>query len=109
MLGEARARETMESWRNISPDFESYVTEFLSGEIWSRPELDLRTRSLITIAALMALGRNRGLELNVRMALRNGASKKEIMETMLHLAPYAGFPAAWEGLVIADKVFQEES
>jgi len=107
MLGAARSKETRERWREISPDFEAYVVEFLSGEIWSRTELDRRTRSLVTIATLAATGRPLGLELNIRMALNNGATKQEILETLLHIAPYAGFPACWEGLQIADRVFRE--
>ena len=108
MLGGAESgAKTREAWRTISPDFENYVTEFLAGEIWSRPQLDLRTKSLVTIAALAALGRTLGLELNIRMALHNGATREEIAETLLHLAPYAGFPAAWEGLAAAHKVFEE--
>lgn len=107
MLGPDEAARTCEAWRAISPEFERYVTEFLAGEIWSRPQLDLRTRSLATVAALAALGRTRGLELNIRMALNNGASRQEITETLLHIAPYAGFPAAWDGLALAAKVFGE--
>jgi 4-carboxymuconolactone decarboxylase len=109
MLGPERAAQTREIWRGISPDFENYVVEFLGGEIWSRPNLDLRTRSLVTIASLAALGRPLALELNIRMALGNGATKQEIIETMLQIAPYAGFPACWEGLTIAAKVFKEKS
>lgn len=108
MLGPERAEQTRAVWRQMSPDFERYVIEFLSGEIWSRPHLDRRTKSLVTIAALTALGRPQGLELNVRMALRNGATRQEIIETLLHIAPYAGFPAAWEGLTVARRVFDEE-
>ena len=104
MLGEKAAQQTRDQWSQISPQFEQYVIEFLAGEIWSRPQLDLRTRSLITIAALCALGRTRGLELNIRMARRNGVSPEELEETLLHLAPYAGFPAAWEGLALARAV-----
>jgi len=107
MLGPERAEQTRHRWREICPDFEEYVVEFLSGEIWSRPQLDRRTKSLVTIAALAALGRPLGLELNIRMALNNGATKQEIVETLLHIAPYAGFPACWEGLAIADRVFRE--
>ncbi|HXG10266.1 MAG TPA: carboxymuconolactone decarboxylase family protein [Gemmataceae bacterium] len=107
MLGPAQAEQTRQAWRDICPDFEEYVVEFLSGEIWSRPQLDRRTKSLATIAALAALGRSLGLELNIRMALRNGASRQDIIETLLHIAPYAGFPACWEGLTLARKVFQE--
>ena len=69
--------------------------------------MDLRTRSLVTIASLAALGRPLALELNIRMALNNGATKQDIIETMLQIAPYAGFPACWEGLTIADRVFRE--
>src|SRR5689334_9159881 len=69
MLGETQADEVRAIWQKICPDFENYVIEFLAGEIWSRPALDLRTRSLTTVAALAALGRPLALELNIRMAL----------------------------------------
>lgn len=104
MLGAEEAEKTRQAWRGISPEFENYVVEFLAGEIWSRPNLDLKTRSLVTIAALAALGRPLGLELNIRMALNNGASAEEIKETLLHIAPYAGFPACWEALAIAHRI-----
>jgi alkylhydroperoxidase/carboxymuconolactone decarboxylase family protein YurZ len=107
MLGPEQAEATRLAWRQICPDFEEYVVEFLAGEIWSRPGLDLRTKSLTTIAVLAALGRTLGLELNIRMALRNGATKQEIVETLLHNAPYFGFPACWEGLTVAQKIFRE--
>jgi 4-carboxymuconolactone decarboxylase len=106
MLGEQRAEETRRRWQKLSPDFEHYVLEFLSGEIWSRSGLPLKIKSLCTISALAALGRVQGLELNIRMALRNGATREEIVETLLQIAPYAGFPAAWEGLQIAEQVFE---
>jgi 4-carboxymuconolactone decarboxylase len=106
MLGEQRAEETRRRWQKLSPDFEQYVLEFLSGEIWSRSGLPLKIKSLCTISALAALGRVQGLELNIRMALRNGATREEIVETLLQIAPYAGFPAAWEGLQIAEQVFE---
>ncbi len=109
MLGIEQAQKTRRGWRQISPRFEEYVVEFLSGEIWSREGLDLRTKSLVTIAVLAGMGRTLGLELNIRMALNNGATQREVIETLLHIAPYAGFPAAWEGLVMADRVFGEES
>jgi 4-carboxymuconolactone decarboxylase len=107
MLGAGQAEQVRQAWRQICPDFEKYVVEFLAGEIWSRPQMDLRTRSLVTVAALAATGRSLGLELNIRMALNNGATRQEVVETLLHIAPYAGFPACWEGLALADKVFRE--
>jgi 4-carboxymuconolactone decarboxylase len=106
MLGEKTAEETRRRWQKLSPDFERYVLEFLSGEIWSRSGLPLKIKSLCTISALAALGRVQGLELNIRMALKNGATREEIIETLLQIAPYAGFPAAWEGLQIAERVFE---
>lgn len=106
MLGEERARDVRGAWTKLSPEFARLVTDFLAGEIWSRPNLDLRTRSLVTIAALAALGRPNGLRLNIEMALNNGATKGEIVETLLQMAPYAGFPACWEGLLLADEVFK---
>ncbi len=107
MLGPEMAEQVRATWRRLSPDFEQYVLDFLAGEIWSRPGLDRKSKSLVTIAALTALGRPQALELNIRMALRNGASEREILETLLHIAPYAGFPACWEGLTIARRVLAE--
>jgi 4-carboxymuconolactone decarboxylase len=105
MLGPRDARRVRAAWRRLARDFERYVITFLSGEIWSRPGLDRRTRSLCTIGVLAALGRTNGLELNIRMALRNGATRGEIIEALLHIAPYAGFPAVWDALVLARRVF----
>ena len=106
LLGDDRAIEIRAAWAKLSPDFAHFVTNFLAGEIWSRPQLDRKTRSLVTVAALTALGRPNGLRLNIEMALNNGATKEEILETLLQMAPYAGFPACWEGLVVANEVFQ---
>src|SRR5262249_52765298 len=107
-LGKNKAKEIRSVWKKICPDFEDYVLEFLAGEIWSRKQLDLRTKSLVTVAALAALGRPLALELNLRMAVKNGASRQDIVETLLQIAPYAGFPACWEGLTAAAKIFDEE-
>ena len=106
MVGEEGAEQMQERWREICPDFEEYVLEFVSGEVWSRPGLDLRTKSLVTIAVLAAQGRTLGLELNIRMAINNGATEKEGVETLLQIVPYAGFATVWEALAMADKVFR---
>ncbi|HKS97600.1 MAG TPA: carboxymuconolactone decarboxylase family protein [Terriglobia bacterium] len=108
MLGEERARQVRESWTKLSPDFARYVTNFLAGDVWARPNLDLKTRSLITVSALTALGRSNALRLNIEMALNNGATRAEILETLLQMAPYAGFPACWDALLIADEVFKQQ-
>lgn len=107
LLGEEVAAQMRESWRDISPELEEYIIEFVAGEIWSRPQLDQRTKSLVTIATVAGMGRPLALELNIRMARSNGASERDIIETLLHIAPYAGFPAAWEGLAVAKRVFAE--
>lgn len=109
MLGTEDATQMRESWREISPELEEYITEFVAGEIWSRPQLDLRTKSLVTIATLAGMGRPLALELNIRMARNNGATQRDIIETLLHIAPYAGFPAAWEGLAVAKRVFSQDA
>jgi 4-carboxymuconolactone decarboxylase len=107
MLGPEQAERTRQLWQQMCPAFEEYVIEFLAGEVWSRPQLDLRTKSLATVATLAGMGRTLALELNIRMALNNGATKQDIVETLLQIAPYAGFPACWEGLTLAQKVFRE--
>ena len=109
MLGREHLEQTLDHWNEISPDLAGYITEFVAGEIWSRPGLDRRTKSLVTIAALTALGRTRALELNLRIARRNGATQQEVVETLLQIAPYAGFPASWEGLALAHQVFSESA
>jgi 4-carboxymuconolactone decarboxylase len=108
LLGDDRAIEIRNAWAKLSPDFAHYVTTFVGGEIWSRPHLDLKTRSLVTVAAMAALQRPNALRLNIEMAFNNGAKKEEILETLLQMAPYAGFPACWEALVIADEVFRRK-
>ena len=108
LLGNERADEVRAGWSKLSPDFADMVTDFLAAEVWSRPNLELKTRSLITVAALTALGRENALRLNIEIALNNGATRAEILETLLQMAPYAGFPACWEALVIADEVFSRK-
>ena len=108
MVGDADAERIRQGWREISPDLERFILEFVAGRIWTRSALDLKTRSLATVAALTALGRPNALELNVRMALGNGATKEEILEIMLHMAPYAGFPAVWDGMKTATRVLNEK-
>ena len=109
MLGEETAAETIAHWDAISPEFSGYVTEFLAGEIWSRDGLDRRTKSLVSIAALAALGRTRALELNLQFALKNGATRQDIVEALLQIAPYAGFPVTWDALARLDEIEPRET
>ena len=107
MVGGEDINDLREKFKALSPDFERYVMGFLGGEVWSRPGLDLKIRSLCSISALAALGRTNALKLNVKMALNNGASREEIIETFFQVAIYAGFAAAWDGLTKAAEVFDE--
>lgn len=102
-----RFEEVLDAFRQADPDFEHYVVGFVVGEVWARPRLDLKTRSLCTVAALTALGRPSALNLNIQMALENGATEAEIVEVMFQMGAYAGFPACWEGLLAAKRVFRE--
>jgi 4-carboxymuconolactone decarboxylase len=107
MLGGARALEIRSQWSQISTEFEQFVLGVLASEVWTRSDLNLRTRSLVTIAGLTALGRPRALALNIEMALNNGATRQEVRETILQMAFYAGFPAAWEGFQTAEEIFRK--
>ena len=107
MVGDGGIEALRQRFAALSPDFERYVMGFVGGEVWTRPGLDLKTRSLCSIAALAAGGRVNALKLNVRMALNNGASREEIVEAFFQVAVYAGFAAAWDGLEKAGEVFAE--
>jgi 4-carboxymuconolactone decarboxylase len=98
MVGEDQIDALRARFTAVSPEFEQAVMSIIGGQIWTRPNLDLRTRSLVSIATLSALGRVNALELNIQMALNNGATEAELVETFFQVAIYAGFAAAWDGL-----------
>ena len=108
MVGDDKIDALRTRFSELSPDFERAVMGVVGGEIWSRPNLDLRTRSLASIGILAGLGRVSALELNIQMALKNGATKEEIIEVFFQVAAYAGFAAAWDGLQMAHRVFEQE-
>lgn len=93
-----------------SPDFAAWILEFAYGDVFSRPNLDLKSRELVIIAALITLGPTTvqtQLESHILGALRVGATKAEITEAILQLAVYVGFPAAQNALFIAKATFEE--
>ena len=96
----------VDSLADIAPDFARYLLEFPFGDIYSRPELDLRSREIATIAALTAMG-NAGpqLRVHIQAGLNVGLSRDEVVETIMQMAVYAGFPAALNGLSAAKEVF----
>ena len=92
----------------FTADFQDLITRYAWGEIWSRPGLDRRTRSCITLTALVATGREHELAMHVRAALRNGLTPDEIKEVLLQCAVYCGVPAANGAFAIAQRVLDEE-
>lgn len=94
------------SLTDIAPDFANYVLEYPFGDIYSRPGLALRDREIATVAALAALGNARPqLEVHVGAALNVGVTREEIVEVLMQISVYAGFPAALNGLAAAKAVF----
>lgn len=96
------------SLAGIAPDFARYLIEFPFGDIYSRPGLDLRSREIAVVAALTALGNAAPqLKVHIQGALNVGVSRQEVVETIMQMAVYAGFPAALNGLFAAQEVFAE--
>lgn len=96
----------VESLKDIAPDFARYLLEFPFGDIYSRPGLDLRSREIATVAALTALGNAAPqLKVHIGAALHVGLTQDEIVEVIMQMAVYAGFPAALNGLFAAKEVF----
>jgi 4-carboxymuconolactone decarboxylase len=107
VLGDEHVDAAVERTTGFTADFQDLITRYAWGEIWSRPGLDRRTRSCITLTALLALGRLEELELHVRAALRNGLSEDEIKEVLLQGAIYCGVPAANAAFAAAQRVLAE--
>jgi 4-carboxymuconolactone decarboxylase len=99
-------RKVIDSLADIAPDFARYLIEFPFGDIYSRPGLDLKSREVATIAALAALGNaTPQLKVHIQAGLNVGISREEIVEVLMQIAVYAGFPAALNGLFAAKAVF----
>jgi 3-oxoadipate enol-lactonase/4-carboxymuconolactone decarboxylase len=109
VLGDAHVDRATAAITDFTVDFQSLITRYAWGEIWTRPGLDRRMRSAITITALVALGHENELAMHVRAALRNGLTPDEIKEILLQSAIYCGVPAANSAFAIARRVIDEES
>jgi 4-carboxymuconolactone decarboxylase len=107
VLGDEHVDRAVERTTEFSADFQDLITRYAWGEIWSRPGLDRRTRSAITITALVARGQLDELALHVRAALRNGLTPEEIKEVLLQSAIYCGVPAANSAFAVAQRVLDE--
>ena len=107
IVGEACER-VIESLKDIAPVLGRYTIEFPFGDIYSRPGLDLKSREIATVAALTALGNAAPqLKVHINAALNVGCTREEIVEVIMQMAIYAGFPAALNGMFKAKEVFKE--
>lgn len=107
MVGDDQIDSLIGRFKAVCPDFETEVVSVVGGRVWAREGIDLKTRSLCSIGILAALGRVNALKLNFQMALNNGATVEEIFEALFQVAAYAGYPAAWDALVMLQEVLEQ--
>jgi len=108
VLGDAHVDAAVAGTTALTEEFQDLITRYAWGEIWTRPGLDRRTRSCMTLVALVALNRMDELALHLRAARRNGLTDDEIKEVLLHCAVYCGVPAGNSAFAIAQRVLAEE-
>jgi 4-carboxymuconolactone decarboxylase len=107
-IDEEQGDRVIEALKDIAPDFADLVIEFPFGDVYSRPGLDLKSREIATVSALTAMGTaGPQLKFHVHGALNVGCTRQEIIEIMIQMAVYAGFPAALNGLWAAKEVFDQ--
>jgi 4-carboxymuconolactone decarboxylase len=107
VLGDEHVDRATAAATPFTAPFQEYVTRTAWGQVWSRPELDRRTRSCVTVAVLAALRAHDELAMHVKAAIRNGVTAEEIREVLLHTAVYAGAPAANSAFAVAARVLEE--
>ena len=105
-MAQSSSTASRDAVRDVVPDLIKYSETVLFGEVWERPGLSKRDRSLIVVATLIALGRERQLVGHLQRALDNGVTKNELSEIITHLAFYAGWPAAMTAALVAKQVFE---
>jgi 4-carboxymuconolactone decarboxylase len=108
VLGDEHVDAAVERMSDFTADFQDLITRYAWGEIWERPGLDRRTRSAITLTALVARGQFDELALHLGAALRNGLTREEIKEVLLQSAIYCGVPAANSAFAVAQRVFEQQ-
>lgn len=109
VLGDAHVDRALAQADDFSGDFQELVTRYAWGEIWDRPGLDRRSRSCVTLTALVVSGHLDELAFHTRAALRNGLTPDEIKEVLLQAAVYCGVPAANSAFRVAQQVIREET
>jgi len=105
VLGDAHVDQAIATQNEFTAEFQDLITRYAWGEIWTRPDLDRKTRSLITIAMMVALNRSEELQLHLKAASKNGVTRAEIKEVLLQAAIYCGVPAANHAFHLAEQVF----
>ncbi len=108
VLGDDHVDAALANTTDFTADFQDFITRYAWGEIWTRPGLDRRTRSCITLTALVALGKLEELEMHVAAARRNGLTVDEIKEVLLHSAIYCGVPAANAAFAVAQSALADQ-
>ena len=107
VLGDDHVDRAEATKTELTEDFQAFITRYAWGEVWTRPGLDRRTRSVITLTALIALGHWEELGMHVAAARRNGLSEAEIAEVILQAAIYCGVPAANHAFAVAKTALEE--
>lgn len=107
MFGVAGADQQIEAATDFTRPLQDMVTRYCFGEVWNRPALDLKTRSMLTLALLTALGKQNQLRVHVKGAIQNGVSKEEIREVLMHSMIYAGLPAAVDSFTTTTEVLKQ--
>jgi 4-carboxymuconolactone decarboxylase len=105
VLGDAHVDQAIATQNEFTAEFQDLITRYAWGEIWTRPDLDRKARSLITIAMMVALNRSEELQLHLKAASKNGVTRAEIKEVLLQAAIYCGVPAANHAFHMAEQVF----
>ncbi|WP_255597543.1 4-carboxymuconolactone decarboxylase [Micromonospora sp. CA-248260] len=109
VLGDAHVDRAVAGTDGFTADFQDFITRYAWGEVWTRPGLDRRTRSCITLAVLAALRHEEELAMHVRAALGNGLTEQEVAEVLLQVGVYAGVPAANRAFTVAREALRREA
>jgi 4-carboxymuconolactone decarboxylase len=108
VLGDAHVDASLKSRNEFNEEFQDLITRYAWGEIWSRPGLPRQTRSMLTLAMMVALNRPDELRMHLRAALNNGVTREEVREVLLQTAIYCGVPAANSAFHLAQEVFEQQ-
>ena len=108
VLGDAHVDRSLANRTEVTEEFQNFISRYAWGEIWTRDGLPRHTRSMLTIAMMVALNRSEELALHLRAARNNGVTRDEIKEVLLQTAIYCGVPAANSAFHLADRIFREQ-